>query len=834
MTDPSHAPPRLARVPLKADDQAHALLIVQDGRAIEPAGGLCQVLRFVPDSAGGWVGAAQAGDGRWGYIDGQGTWRVPATLDEARNFSADGVARFCDQGRWGFLDLAGQVTVAPRFCAARPMRGGVAAVQTAPGAWRILRQDGSFACDAVFEDLGAFGACGLAWARQQGRLGYVDPAGHWAIPPQLRLAHDFAEHAVTAASIDGQSYGLLDSSGAWVLPPRYPRIDAFNEDGLAFFAEADAWQDGNGYLDTHGRVALRGGPYLSPHMACGRVAEHSEEDGSVRYLAPPETSAALIPPWSYGTDFRRAGCMAVVRRATAALQVEASERGMGLVAQGPVRGAWGLLHADGRFVPAPGEVLEPLTGADGWLAPLQPGTALVPFHTTDGQLAWIDGEGSAVWRAHYDGQQAALLDAQGLPLWHSAPREACWPPRPFFHAPLLDHLQSLAGADQVVALARTLATTAEQRLRALAAGKPPAAATGAEEADRRATTVSRCVLRATLSESHQAAYAFLAPERERLLREGRRVLAQRLGQRHGTPDQHPDHAAPEGCGDGEDLLAWPLPPSQQAPAGDTSGLADCGTALWLSLYARRSEASPTAEGDAWWELWLMAAPDRNALRTAQAARAAALQPTPAAVPAAPVQMAAQAPATAAPTDADTSASPPLPVAAQPPLHALPRLPATEARPAFSFHVVLPPLTPPEPARGGGAQHGAPASAPAQRQMGAAPRPQPRPKRPPHQPPDLALVAHFVLSVLALACHLGVTLTAWHESGPLAGLGTLLLMGFAELYWAWRFVFHTPESLALAAAALLVAIYLFAWFPLYRRMGQPFTATGLRPENVNTF
>lgn len=92
-------------------------------------------------------------------------------------------------------------------------------------------------------------------------------------------------------------------------------------------------------------------------------------------------------------------------------------------------------------------------------------------------------------------------------------------------------------------------------------------------------------------------------------------------------------------------------------------------------------------------------------------------------------------------------------------------------------------------------------------------------------PAVALMAHFVLSVLALACHAGVVLAAWREEGLWAGLGTLVFMGFAELYWAWRFAFHTPESLALAAAALAVVLYLFVWCVVYRRMGQTFTAQG---------
>ncbi|WP_311222075.1 MULTISPECIES: WG repeat-containing protein [unclassified Acidovorax] len=832
MNDHTHAPPRLVRIPLQADDQAHALLIVQGDRAIEPTGGLCQVLRFVPDGAGGWIAAAQAGDERWGYIDGEGAWRVPPTLDNARSFSSDGVARFCDQGLWGYLDTAGRVLITPRFDDARPMRGGLAAVKTGNAAWRIVRQDGEFACDAVFEDLGPFGAQGLARASQHGAMGYVDAAGQWVIAPRLRHARDFEDQAVVPASMDGHSYGLLDACGTWVLPPRYPRLEAFNEEGMAFFAEPDAARDGHGYIDTQGRVVLHGGPHLSRHMACGLAADHSDDEGTryrvaQRALPADEGQAAAASDrhasayWSYGTAFRAGGCMAVVRRAPKPLQEEGA-RGMGLATQGAAHGAWGLLHADGRFVPAPAGLLEPLTGAEGWLPPPQPGTALVAFHTNEGQLAWVDGDGAVAWRAHYDGQQAALLDAQGRLLWHSAPRDNCWPPRPFFHAPLVDLLQGITGVDQVATLACTLAATAERRLHALAAGQfrtdeaelsdtvrsadIDPSITG-DDADRRATVAVRRVLRATLGEAHQATYAFLAPERERMLREGRRVLAQHLGQRHGTPDQQPDHAAPQTF-EGEDLLAWPLPLAQPVAAGDPHTTQNGTRQLWLSLYARRSaQGTPPGDGDAWWELWLMVAPSTAALQAAQSARNAIHARNRPADRHAPRS-------NPAPSRAEELSVAATAVAA-PPRIVLPSLST------LSLNGAAPPAKP-RPAVPAPAFHAMAA------QLSLRPARAPQQQHPQHRrwaTPAVALMAHFVLSVLAIACHAGVVLAAWREEGLWAGLGTLVFMGFAELYWAWRFAFHTPESLALAAAALAVVLYLFVWCVVYRRMGQTFTAQG---------
>ena len=160
---------------------------------------------------------------------------------------------------------------------------------------------------------------------------------------------------------------------------------------------------------------------------------------------------------------------------------------------------------------------------------------------------------------------------------------------------------------------------------------------------------------------------------------------------------------------------------------------------------------------------------------------------------------------------------------------LPRAPEdTVAARLPAFHVVLPPLAPDANAAIASSteavSRAGPSPAHPAQHSPAAQRPPTSPlRKPQHQPPDLALMVHFVLSVVALACHVSVALTAWNEAGPLAGLGTLVCMGFAELYWAWRFVFHAPESLVLAAAALVVVLYLFAWFPLYRRMGQSFSA-----------
>ena len=594
--------PWLASLPLEPGYQEAALVVVHHGRAAAPAEGLAQVLRFHADGQGGWIAAARAVQGRWGYIDSEGRWRVPPILQKAYSFSTDGLARFCQDGRWGFLDLAGRVAIAPTYDNAQPFRHGVCAVQVGKEAWRIIDRHETTRSSEDFRELGAFGANGLARATPRTETGsaplhgFVDTAGQWVIAPRFRSARPFGEWPSTAASLDGNHHGLIDAAGRWVLAPHYAALDEFNADGLAFFAEHNAWDEGYGYLDVQGQVVIRSGRHLSRQMACGVVAHQPHGRGFLCADGMPLPAPAL----SFGTDFSSERGFAVVRTAA-----QPGHPGGG----GPVPAlpAWGILHPDGRWVPAPAQLLEPLTDGDGWLVAPQPDTPLVPFITRDGQTAYVNGDGAVVWRAHYDGQQVALLDADGTLLWRSGVQDNCWPPRPFFHSPLTDHLEGLQTLDGIVPLAHRLLVEAEARCHACARGlreAEPAAdlAPGADsDPDPGARTLRRVVY-AGLSESHSGPYAFLAAHLEGVVKDAHAALAQRLSARYGPPVSAPPGAAAPPPG-GNAALGWRVPFSQplaQSPAGpeDRSG----PQALWLTLYPQAG----ARDGEAWWEVWLAA------------------------------------------------------------------------------------------------------------------------------------------------------------------------------------------------------------------------------------
>lgn len=657
--------PWLASLPLEPGYQEAALVIVHHGRAAVPPEGLAEVLRFHADGQGGWIAAARSAQGRWGYIDSQGDWRVPPILQKAYSFSTDGLARFCQDGRWGFLDLAGRIAIAPTYDNAQPFRHGVCAVQVGKGAWRIIDRHGAAQCSEDFRELGAFGANGLARATPRTETGsaplqgFVDTAGQWVIAPRLRSARSFGEWPATAASLDGTHHGLIDAQGRWVLAPRYAALDEFNADGLAFYAEPNAWDEGYGYLDVRGQVMVQGDRYLSRQMACATVASQPHGRGFLCADGAPLPAPAL----SFGTDFSAERGFAVVRTAP-----QPGHLGAG----GPVPSAptWGLLHPDGRWVPAPAQLLEPLTDGDGSLVAPQPDTPLVPFITRDGQMAWINGEGAVVWRAHYDGQQVALLDAEGTLLWRSGVQANCWPPRPFFHSPLTDHLEGLQTLDGIVPLAHRLLAEAEAQCHAAARGDraagPAVDAPGAEPGPGPRTRTVRRVVYAGLSESHSEPYPFLAAHLEGVVKDAHAALAQRLSARYGPPVSWPPGAG-TGVPPGRNAASgWHVPLTQPLTGPPAAPEGRDAHGLWLSLYPQAG----ASEGDAWWEVWLAASSVQDMW----------LQPatgpaTPALAAPVPAPATAHAEAGAARLPAAVGAAAPRP---QPPQQPARREPATSA------------------------------------------------------------------------------------------------------------------------------------------------------------
>lgn len=73
---------------------------------------------------------------------------------------------------------------------------------------------------------------GLARAKYNGKIGFLDHEGNWAIPAKFDDGSDFSEGGA-AVKVDDQ-WGIIDRKGNWIVPPQYEYVQPLKE-GIAVF-----------------------------------------------------------------------------------------------------------------------------------------------------------------------------------------------------------------------------------------------------------------------------------------------------------------------------------------------------------------------------------------------------------------------------------------------------------------------------------------------------------------------------------------------------------------------------------------------------------------------
>jgi hypothetical protein len=80
-----------------------------------------------------------------------------------------------------------------------------------------------------------------------------------------------------------------------------------------------------------------------------------------------------------------------------------------------------------------------------------------------------------------------------------------------------------------------------------------------------------------------------------------------------------------------------------------------------------------------------------------------------------------------------------------------------------------------------------------------------------------VMTNSMVSILAILCHVLVVIDAWQLEGWMVATATGVLFGLAEIYWLWRAFFGGTPDIGLGLTALVPALYVLLWVPLYRRI-----------------
>jgi hypothetical protein len=217
-----------------------------------------------------------------GYINTKGSIVITPQFDDAQQFQYGRASVKLCCGPWGknsggdkfgFIDKDGKYLNSPDFTWVGMFSGGFAPVKTADGTLAFVDRDGKIvpALSGKFDFLFSTGfISGLSPARSNGKFGFIDTTGKWAIEPQFEAVGNFAE-GLAAVRVGGRS-GYVDKKGKFVINPQYEWCDDFYE-GRARVKSSGKF----GFIDTSGRNVADVKFEAADHFSEGLAPVKTEE-----------------------------------------------------------------------------------------------------------------------------------------------------------------------------------------------------------------------------------------------------------------------------------------------------------------------------------------------------------------------------------------------------------------------------------------------------------------------------------------------------------------------------------------------------------------------------
>ena len=327
-------------------------------------------------------------EGKWGFIDRAGRFRIPPRYQGAGRFS-EGVAYAWfwegERRRDGIVDASGRFTGLPEVNDHQFIfHDGLARFQTPSGQERrygYMDKAGRVVIPPQFHDSGHFSE-GLAWVsvlrKDKWLYGFIDKTGKVVIEPQfVYQPGDFVDGL---AKVMGQTAtGFIDRAGGFRFKVEYEHSDDFFSEGLLAVVQGDPPR--GVYLKRDGRVAFEI-PFWQQRTS------HQRSLYSIRRLQLAPFSEGLAPVLSFNKlgFIDKTGKVVIeplFRETSGFSEGVAAVKVIGSDGQY----VWGYIDRAGRFAIAPQfREAEPFAGG------------LARVTTADGKKQLIDGAGKVIWQ----------------------------------------------------------------------------------------------------------------------------------------------------------------------------------------------------------------------------------------------------------------------------------------------------------------------------------------------------------------------------------------------------------------------------------------------------
>jgi hypothetical protein len=221
----------------------------------------------------------------WGYLNTAGKLAIPAKYEYVTDFSG-GHASVKSGGKYFIIDTKGtEVPVAAAATDVKHFSESLAPYRAADNTFGFIDESGNVAIPAQFEGVGYFHD-GLAWAKANKMIGFIDKKGSWVIEPSFAVGKDFDPSTGLArikkddrwgyVSKSGEikhiddteiwedfsnglargrknkKFGFLNSKGEWVIAPQFDGSRDF-KNGYAAVEKDNKW----GIIDTSGKWIIQ-------------------------------------------------------------------------------------------------------------------------------------------------------------------------------------------------------------------------------------------------------------------------------------------------------------------------------------------------------------------------------------------------------------------------------------------------------------------------------------------------------------------------------------------------------------------------------------------------
>jgi hypothetical protein len=326
-------------------------------------------------------------NGKWGFIDRSGRFRIPPQYAGANEFS-EGVAYvFYWEGEKrmnGVVDAKGKFTLLETNDYPVSFHDGLAKFQSAGTGERkfgYMDKSGRVVIQPQFWDSGDFSE-GRAWIEvlreHEWLYGFIDKTGQVVVPLQFTAKpSDFKDGLAKAQGPNG--WGFIDRAGKFVIPAKFQQLDSSFSEGLV----AAVYQGDSPlgvYLDRSGKVAFE-----IPLWRQRTARQQAMEEYRWHITAPFSEGLAPVLSFNKVGFINKEGRVAIEPLFRGARRFSEGLAGVRIIGSDG-NYVWGYVDRTGRFaIEARFNEVQEFTGG------------LARVVTVDDKQQLIDSSGKVVW-----------------------------------------------------------------------------------------------------------------------------------------------------------------------------------------------------------------------------------------------------------------------------------------------------------------------------------------------------------------------------------------------------------------------------------------------------